>query len=187
MSWQTKLSASLPTTWKLGKFLNDTKHHKMLHISFSPEKYQVRSSLLCYMNSEKPRTRLRFSSNRLIWEFYFLAGIIYWYYLHHFLHIKLLSMVSYGNILKSDNHHFITHMLLHWLPLLYLATRQAGGLDISNVNQAEIQAATQPVWISHLPGLFSDAQIGLLITDFLLLFVNCCVVRAWGVCKIMCL
>ena len=94
-------------------------------------------------------------------------------------------MVSYGNILKSDNHHFITHMLLHWLPLLYLATRQAGGLDISNVNQAEIQAATQPVWISHLPGLFSDAQIGLLITDFLLLFVTCCVVRAWGVCKII--
>ena len=37
MSWQTKLSASLPTTWKLGRFLPDTKHHKMLHISFSPE------------------------------------------------------------------------------------------------------------------------------------------------------
>ena len=41
------------------------------------------------------------------------------------------------------------------------------------------------VLISHLPGLFSDAQIGLLITDFLLLFVTCCVVRAWGVCKII--
>ena len=37
LSWQTKLSASLPTTWKLGRFLPDTKHHKMLHISFSPE------------------------------------------------------------------------------------------------------------------------------------------------------
>ena len=34
----------------------------------------------------------------------------------------------------------------------------------------------QPVWVSHLPGLFSDAQIGLLITNFLLLFVTCCVV-----------
>ena len=124
MSPQTKLSASLPTTWKLGKFLNDTKHHKMLHISFSPEKYQVRSSLLCYMNSENPRTRLRFSSNSLIWEFYFLAGIIYWYYLHHFLHIKLLSMVSYGNILKSDNHHFITHQALSDQSTCKLRSRQ---------------------------------------------------------------
>ena len=72
MSRQTKLSASLPTTWKLGKFLNDTKHHKMLHISFSPEKYQVRSSLLCYMNSENPRTRLRFLRIRWYENFIFL-------------------------------------------------------------------------------------------------------------------
>ena len=46
MSRQTKVSASLPTTWKLGRFLHHTKHHKMLHISFSPKKYPVRSSLL---------------------------------------------------------------------------------------------------------------------------------------------
>lgn len=41
-----------------------------------------------------------------------------------------------------------------------------------------------PLWISHLPGLFSDAQIDLLITNFLLLFVTCCVVRG-GDCKII--
>ena len=90
-------------------------------------------------------------------------------------------MVSYGNILKSDNHHFITHMLLlHSLP----PTRPPVGLDISTSIQAEIQAAIQPVWVSHLPGLFSDAQIGLLITNFLLLFVTCCVV-GWGACEII--
>ena len=76
----------------------------MLYISFSQEKYRVGISLLL---SENPLRFLRIAVDmRILFSCRYYLLIL----LHHFLDINLLSIVSYGNILKSDNHHFIKHM-----------------------------------------------------------------------------
>ena len=151
----------------------------MLYISFSQEKYRVGISLLL---SENPLRFLRIAVDmRILFSCRYYLLIL----LHHFLDINLLSIVSYGNILKSDNHHFIKHMASNlpnsqpedwnyiysdfrlWTTFLYREKRGFNG--------------SFACIFSNLPGQFSDAEIDLLITNFLLLFVACC---SRGFCKI---
>ena len=183
----------MPTTFQIREIL--ARHANIINIfitSFCQEKYRVGISLLysvlILLNSENPLRFLRIAVDmRILFScsYYLLilrpafswyqppVNCVLWQYSQlgqsSFHHAHATYLPTYQSVRELDNFIF------------YLNHTSSQNWDAWICGFDPSFSPSLPLYISHLLRQFSDAELDLLITNFLLLFVACC---STGFCKI---